>query len=70
MKGTNSSMILFSYYIGINTNMIKTYMIFLSIGSAIFERKERWTLVGWTTQKMVKSENYDQVSLEVFSLSW
>jgi len=38
--------------------MIKTNMIFLSLGSAIFERKERWTLVERTAQKMVKSQNY------------
>jgi len=45
-------------YIGININMIKTNMIFLLLGSAIVERKERWTFVERTGPKMVKSENY------------
>jgi len=38
--------------------MIKTNMIFFSLGSAIFERKNRWALVERTGPKMVKSENY------------
>jgi hypothetical protein len=44
-------------------------MIFLSLGFAIFARKERRTLVKGIAQKMVKSQNYDLLALKVFSLS-
>jgi len=41
-------------------------MIFLPLGSAIFARKERWTLVKRIAQKMVKSQRDDPSVLKVF----
>ena len=49
--------------INIVVDMIEINKIFLSLGSAVFARKERWTSVERTTQKMVKLQNYDQVVL-------
>lgn len=54
----------------INFDIIKANMIFLSLGLTIFAGKERWNFGERTAHKMVKSQNYDQVPLKIFSFSW